>query len=271
MLGLARAGLSAPGARLLFGEQEDYRSGPAVPLMSREFFQTVVRAVFSFLTPSVNFNTFASVISTREIAVKKDLQTLPVMETFYSIQGEGYHTGKAAYFIRLAGCDVGCVWCDVKESWDASKHPRRPLSTLVEEAAGSGAELVIITGGEPAMYDLGPLTAQLNAEGLQVHIETSGAHPLSGDWHWICFSPKKFKEPLPEIYQRADELKVVVYNKHDLEWAEQHAAHVNAHCRLFLQPEWSKRDRVAPLIADYIRQHPEWRVSLQTHKYLNLP
>lgn len=206
-----------------------------------------------------------------DIAVHQDLQTLPVMETFYSVQGEGFHTGKAAFFIRLAGCDVGCTWCDVKESWNATDHPRRKTMDLAREAAESGAEIVVVTGGEPAMYNLENLTADLRALGLQTHIETSGAHPLTGSWHWICFSPKKFKQPLPEIYQRADELKVVVYNKHDLQWAVDHAANVGNNCNLFLQPEWSKREQVTGMIADFVRENTRWRISLQTHKYLNLP
>lgn len=199
------------------------------------------------------------------------IETLPVMETFYSVQGEGYHTGKAAFFIRLAGCDVGCSWCDVKESWNAADHPQRKTADLAREAAESGAEIVVITGGEPAMHNLENLTSELLALGLQTHIETSGAHPLTGHWHWICFSPKKFKQPLPEIYQRAHELKVVVLNKHDLQWAEDHAQKVSEACQLFLQPEWSKRDKAAALIADFVRQNTRWRISLQTHKYLNLP
>jgi 7-carboxy-7-deazaguanine synthase len=210
-------------------------------------------------------------LETLDITVQQDVQTLPVMETFYSVQGEGFHTGKAAFFIRLGGCDVGCVWCDVKESWNAEKHPKRKVHDLAEEAAKSGAEIVVVTGGEPAMYDLQLLTTELRARGLQTHIETSGAHPLTGNWHWICFSPKKFKQPLPEICQRADELKVVVYNKHDLQWAQDHAANVSNNCKLFLQPEWGKREQVTGMIADFVRENTRWRISLQTHKYLNLP
>lgn len=206
-----------------------------------------------------------------EIAVSQDVQSLPVMETFYSVQGEGFHTGKAAFFIRLGGCDVGCSWCDVKESWNADQHPRKLISDLADEAKRSGAEIVIVTGGEPAMHNLDQLTDQLHAKGLQTHIETSGAHPLSGKWHWICFSPKKFKNPLPEIYRKANELKVVVVNKHDLLWAEERAAKLNEDCLLFLQPEWSKREKTGILIAEFVMKNPRWRISLQTHKYLNLP
>lgn len=196
---------------------------------------------------------------------------LPVMEYFYTLQGEGYHQGKAAYFIRLGGCDVGCVWCDVKESWDASKHPMLDLETIVEGAAQFPGRIAIITGGEPLMHDLGPLTDALHEAGFQTHIETSGAHPLSGEWDWICLSPKKFKAPLPEILPLANELKVVVYNKSDFEWAEKYAAQAGPHCKLYLQPEWSKSQQVTPLIIDYIKDHPQWEFSLQLHKYIHVP
>jgi organic radical activating enzyme len=196
---------------------------------------------------------------------------LPVMEYFYTLQGEGYHQGRAAYFIRLGGCDVGCVWCDVKESWDASKHPLLSLETIVEGAAQFPGRIAIITGGEPLMHDLGPLTDALHDAGFQTHIETSGAHPLSGEWDWICLSPKKFKTPLPEILPLANELKVVVYNKSDFEWAEKYAAQVGPHCKLYLQPEWSKSQQVTPLIIDYIKDHPQWEFSLQLHKYIHVP
>ncbi|TVR39877.1 MAG: 7-carboxy-7-deazaguanine synthase QueE [Cryomorphaceae bacterium] len=205
------------------------------------------------------------------IAPENAVATLPVMETFYSVQGEGFHSGKPAFFIRLGGCDVGCTWCDVKESWDQSKHPEQYVKTLHEQAAHSGAPIAVITGGEPAMYDLNELTRGLAERGIQTHLETSGAYPLSGQWHWICFSPKKFKKPLPEMYQRANELKVVVYNKHDLQWALEHAQLVGPECKLFLQPEWSRKENVMPLIADFVRLNTEWRISLQTHKYMNLP
>jgi len=197
--------------------------------------------------------------------------TLPVMEEFYTIQGEGAHTGTAAYFIRLGGCDVGCVWCDVKESWDASAHPQKPIVDLVQRAKESGADIVVITGGEPAMYDLTELTAALQKAGLRTHIETSGAHPLTGNWHWVCFSPKKFKSPIEAVCKEADELKVVVYNKHDFQWAETHAAKVRKDCQHFLQPEWEKAEAMTPLIIDYVKQHPKWRISLQTHKYMDIP
>lgn len=201
----------------------------------------------------------------------KVLTDLPLMEYFLTIQGEGYHTGSAAYFIRLGGCDVGCVWCDVKESWDADAHPRVSLSQMVADAKASGSEIVVITGGEPLMYDLGDFTNQLHDAGLKTHIETSGAHPLSGDWDWICFSPKKFMAPLLEFYEESDELKVIVYNKSDFAWAESHAEKCHSKTRLFLQPEWSKKDDMMPLIVDYVKKNPKWRISLQTHKYLDIP
>jgi 7-carboxy-7-deazaguanine synthase len=203
--------------------------------------------------------------------INKTLTSLPVMESFYTLQGEGAYQGRAAFFIRLGGCDVGCLWCDVKESWDADKHPRRNIPDLVAEASAYPGRLAVITGGEPLMHDCTELTQQLQRAGFATHIETSGAWPLSGDWDWVTFSPKKFKAPLPEISSRADELKVVVYNKSDLAWAEQWAAQVSPGCRRYLQPEWSKSAVVTPLIIDYIKDHPEWRFSLQLHKYIHVP
>jgi organic radical activating enzyme len=198
-------------------------------------------------------------------------RALPVMEHFYTIQGEGLHQGKAAYFIRLGGCDVGCSWCDVKDSWDASKHPRMEIADIVSVAAAHPGKIVVITGGEPLMYDLGPLTRALRTAGLRTHIETSGAHPLTGKWDWICLSPKKFKLPVEGFHEHADELKIIVYNKHDLQWAEQHAALVGSSCHLLLQPEWSKEKKMLPLMVDYVKAHPKWRISLQTHKYMDVP
>jgi organic radical activating enzyme len=202
--------------------------------------------------------------------VKKDTM-LPVMEHFYTLQGEGFHQGRAAYFIRLGGCDVGCVWCDVKDSWDADKHPRYSIDQLVAEVKSTPTQLVVITGGEPLMHNLDALTAALQAAGLQTNIETSGAHPLSGEWDWICLSPKKFKEPLPGILPHANELKVVIFNKTDFDWAEKYAAQVSPSCKLYLQPEWDKAAQVTPLIIDYIKAHPQWELSLQVHKYINVP
>lgn len=197
--------------------------------------------------------------------------TLPVMEHFYTIQGEGFHQGKAAYFIRLGGCDVGCVWCDVKDSWDQGKHPLRKIEDLVAEVKKYPSEIVVITGGEPLMHDLTNLTEQLHEAGLHTHIETSGSSPLSGSWDWITLSPKKFKAPLPEVLPYANELKIVVFNRSDLDWAEQWAAQVEPSCRLYLQPEWSRAEQVTPLIINYIKAHPEWQLSLQVHKYINVP
>jgi 7-carboxy-7-deazaguanine synthase len=196
---------------------------------------------------------------------------LPVMEHFYTLQGEGYHQGRAAYFIRLGGCDVGCVWCDVKDSWDASKHPMFDIESLKFEVKKTRAELVVITGGEPLMHNLDELTKELKAAGLQMNIETSGAHPLSGTWDWICLSPKKFKAPLPEILPKANELKVVVFNKSDFDWAEKYAALVSPGCKLYLQPEWDKAAEITPLLIEYIKANPKWELSLQIHKYINVP
>lgn len=193
------------------------------------------------------------------------------MEHFYTLQGEGLFSGQAAYFIRLGGCDVGCVWCDVKESWNAAAHPQMSVEDIVAAAASQPGCIAVITGGEPAMHDLSALTQGLKQAGFRTHIETSGSSPLSGELDFVTLSPKKFKAPLPGVLQRADELKVVVFHKSDFAWAEQHAAQVRPDCLLFLQPEWSKREQVTPLIVEYIRQHPQWRLSLQTHKYIGVP
>lgn len=195
---------------------------------------------------------------------------LPLMEEFYTIQGEGYHKGTAAYFIRVGGCDVGCHWCDVKESWDANIHPPTEVDKIVTNAAHY-SDTIVITGGEPLTWDMGPLTTALKEKNLQTHIETSGAYPLTGIWDWICLSPKKNKLPEDGIYNFAHELKVIVYNKHDFIFAEEQAAKVNTDCKLYLQPEWSVRDKVVPMIVDYVMKNPKWVVSLQTHKYLNIP
>lgn len=195
---------------------------------------------------------------------------LPLMEAFYTIQGEGFYKGTAAYFIRVGGCDVGCHWCDVKESWDANIHPPTTIETIVDDAK-KYSDTIVVTGGEPLMWDMNPLTKMLQAAHVKTHIETSGAYKLTGQWDWICLSPKKTKLPTDEIYEVANELKMIVYNKHDLVFAEEQAAKVNEDCVLYLQPEWSKRDTVIPLIVDYVMQNPKWKVSLQTHKYLNIP
>jgi len=207
----------------------------------------------------------------RKNEVPEDGTLLPLMEEFYTIQGEGFNTGKAAYFIRLGGCDVGCHWCDVKESWDAELHPLTPTDTIVENALKNPGKAVVVTGGEPLIYNLDYLTAELQKRGIKTFVETSGAYPLSGSWDWICLSPKKFKAPVPSIGQSAHELKVIVFNKSDFEWAEKHAEMVGPDCKLYLQPEWSKSKEVTPLIIDYVMQNPKWEISLQTHKYLNIP
>lgn len=194
-----------------------------------------------------------------------------MMEAFYTIQGEGFHQGRAAYFIRLGGCDVGCVWCDVKESWDASRHPQVSLSKIVYSAIQHPGRLAVITGGEPLLHDCTGLTRQLQAAGFETNIETSGSSPLSGSWDWICVSPKKFKPPLPEVLACANELKVVIYNSSDFAWAEKHAAMVSPGCRLYLQPEWSKAPLVTPFIVEYIKNNPRWQLSVQVHKYINVP
>ncbi|MEX1382586.1 7-carboxy-7-deazaguanine synthase QueE [Lutibacter sp.] len=197
-------------------------------------------------------------------------QMLPLMEEFYTIQGEGFHTGKAAYFIRIGGCDVGCHWCDVKESWNANLHPPTNTDTIIENAK-KFANTVVVTGGEPLMWSLDYITTKLQALNLKTHIETSGAYPLSGKWNWICLSPKKIKLPLDGIYNEAHELKVIISNKHDFKFAEEQAAKVNANCELYLQPEWSKREQMTPLIVEFVMKNPHWKISLQTHKYLNIP
>ena len=204
--------------------------------------------------------------------ILEDIVTqLPVMESFYTIQGEGFYQGSAAYFIRLGGCDVGCVWCDVKESWDASKHPQVNINELVKQVKSTPAELVVVTGGEPLLHNLTTLTNKLQAAGLQTNIETSGSSPLSGSWDWICLSPKKFKAPLPEVVPFANELKIIVFNKTDFKWGEEFAAQVSTNCKLYLQPEWSKSEEITALIVDYIKANPKWELSLQLHKYINVP
>lgn len=195
---------------------------------------------------------------------------LPLMEEFYTIQGEGYHKGTAAYFIRVGGCDVGCHWCDVKESWDADRHPVTEVNKIVENAL-KHSKTIVITGGEPLMWNMDPLTQALKSRGAKMHIETSGAYNLSGEWDWICLSPKKMKLPTPEVYEKANELKVIVFNKDDFRFAEEQAAKVGKDCILYLQPEWSKREKVIPGIVEYVMANPQWKVSLQTHKYLNIP
>lgn len=206
-----------------------------------------------------------------EVREKISRQTLPLMEDFYTIQGEGAYQGHAAYFIRLGGCDVGCVWCDVKDSWDAAVHPAVDVNEMARRAKASGGEIAVVTGGEPTMYDLSGLTAELKKAGLKTHLESSGAYPLSGDWDWVCFSPKKFKAPDPSFPDKAKELKVVIFNKSDFDWAEEFALKVPSGCQLFLQPEWSREKEMIPSIVHYVKTHPEWKISLQVHKYMNIP
>lgn len=196
---------------------------------------------------------------------------LPLMEAFYTIQGEGFNTGKAAYFIRIGGCDVGCHWCDVKESWDPEIHPLTPIEKIIDEVVACPAKQVVITGGEPLMYNLEPLTKALKEKEITMFLETSGAYPLQGTFDWICLSPKKNMEPLESIYAVADELKAIIYNKHDFTWAEKCSENVNMECKLYLQPEWSKMDKMMPLIIDYVKENPKWEISLQTHKFMNIP
>lgn len=196
---------------------------------------------------------------------------IPVMEQFYTIQGEGTWSGTPAYFIRLGGCDVGCFWCDVKESWDPEAHPKLAIEDLAAAAADSNAHVVVVTGGEPCMHRLDELTEALRSRGLRTHLETSGAHPLTGTWDWITLSPKKFKAAREEFYASADELKVIVYNRHDLEWGEGHRSRLNEGAQCYFQPEWDERDSSVPLILNYIRSNPQWRISLQTHKYIGIP
>lgn len=193
------------------------------------------------------------------------------MESFYTLQGEGFHSGRAAYFIRLAGCDVGCFWCDVKDSWDARGYPVLTADQILSHAKEYPVGIAVITGGEPTLYDLTELTNKLKLSGFKTHLETSGAHPILGNFDWICLSPKKFKPPVESALSMANELKVVVFNKSDFKWAEEYAAKVNRECLLFLQPEWSKIEQMAPLIIDYIKKFPKWRLSLQSHKYIHIP
>ena len=196
---------------------------------------------------------------------------LPLMEEFYTIQGEGFNTGQAAYFIRLGGCDVGCHWCDVKESWDASLHPLTSIREIVEKASSFPAKAVVITGGEPLLYNLEPLCSMLHEQGIRIFLETSGAYPVSGSFDWICVSPKKFKSPRKDMLEIADELKVIVFNKQDFDWAEQHASFLKTNCLQYLQPEWSKSTVLMPEIVEFVKMNPQWKISLQTHKYMHIP
>jgi organic radical activating enzyme len=199
------------------------------------------------------------------------VETLPLMEHFYTLQGEGAHSGKAAYFLRLGGCDVGCVWCDVKESWDANLHPKVAITDMLHFVKEAKSPIAVVTGGEPLLHQLDNLTILLQEQGIATHIETSGSSPLSGQWNWITLSPKKFKAPLPELIEKANELKIIVYNKSDFEWAEQYAALISKSCKLYLQPEWDQSEKMLPQIINYVKENPKWTISLQTHKFMQIP
>ena len=196
---------------------------------------------------------------------------LPLVEDFYTIQGEGYHTGKAAYFIRLGGCDVGCRWCDAKYTWNPRLYPPVEVATIVARATACAAQAVVVSGGEPLLYPLGVLTSELHARGLELFLETSGSHPFSGEFDWVCLSPKRQQPPLEEAYARADELKVIVERAEDFAWAEQNAARVRPECRLYVQPEWSVSEQVMPLLVEYVKANPRWNISIQSHKYMHIP
>ena len=206
--------------------------------------------------------------NTQELLEKGEV--LPLMEAFYTIQGEGFHKGKASYFIRIGGCDVGCHWCDVKESWDAQAHPLVSTEKIIEDAL-EHSDTIVITGGEPLMWDMTSLTKGLRNNNKKIHIETSGAYELTGDWDWICLSPKKRKNPVGEIYKKANELKVIIYNTDDLKFAEQQSEKTNSNAHLFLQPEWGNREKMMPVMVDYVKKNSKWKISLQSHKYLNIP
>jgi 7-carboxy-7-deazaguanine synthase len=210
-------------------------------------------------------------INTEQTELLNAGKLLPVMEDFYTIQGEGFNSGKPAYFVRVGGCDVGCHWCDVKESWDASLHPLVKADDVVRKVLESKSKAVVITGGEPLQYNMDYITEQFKSKNIEIFIETSGAYPLTGNWDWICLSPKKTMNPLPEVYTKANELKVIVYNKNDFDWALEQAKKVNKNCLLFLQPEWSKSNQMMPLIVEFVKEHQNWMVSLQSHKYMNIP
>ena len=206
-----------------------------------------------------------------KIASELDGTLLPIMEQFYTVQGEGYHQGKASYFIRTAGCNVGCHWCDIKDSWDAAEYPLINVEEIAKEASRYPMKIAVVTGGESMMFNMKPLTEALENRGLKRHVETSGAYPISGTWDWICLSPKKFKAPLDSNLKVANELKVVIYNRSDFKWAQMHAAKVHPDCKLYIQPEWNKAYQMMPEIVDFIKTNPQWHISLQIHKYMNIP
>ena len=201
----------------------------------------------------------------------KSGRVLPVMESFLTIQGEGYFSGKTSYFLRIGGCDVGCHWCDVKESWDPNLHPLVKVDTIIKSILETNVKTVVITGGEPLMWNMEYLTKQLVKNNIQIHLETSGAYPLSGSFNWICLSPKKTMKPLNSIYSLTNELKIIISNKNDFKWAMKYKQYVNSKCKLYLQPEWSKKDSILPIIIDFVTKNPQWTISLQAHKYMNIP
>jgi len=196
---------------------------------------------------------------------------LPIMENFYTLQGEGYNMGKAAYFVRIGGCDVGCSWCDTKQSWNAKLFPPIPIDGIIATAAGTPAKTIVVTGGEPSLYPLDYFTEKLREASVKTMVETSGAYDLTGKWDWICLSPKKQLPPLQQNLDRADELKVIIQKVEDLKWAEENAAKVNSSCLLFLQPEWSKRDEIMDSLTNYVMANTKWSISLQAHKYMRIP
>lgn len=220
----------------------------------------------------INIENITPVRAVRRTGTGAVFGALPIMESFYTIQGEGYHTGSAAFFIRLGGCDVGCQWCDVKESWDSEIHPKISVENIVNEASKYAGRLAVITGGEPLMHNLNELTFALKQADFQTNIETSGVcEQITGKWDWICFSPKKFKKPNPDIYEMANELKVIIYNNSDFDFANEHSKLVNNGCKLYLQPEWSRQLEMTPKIIEFIKANPNWKISLQTHKFMEIP
>jgi 7-carboxy-7-deazaguanine synthase len=196
---------------------------------------------------------------------------LPLMEEFYTLQGEGFHTGQAAYFVRIGGCDVGCHWCDIKESWDRSKYPPVPVDLIIDHADAFPAKAIVVTGGEPLLYNLDYLCRGLKSKGIRTFLETSGSAPVSGIWDWICLSPKKDAPPLIEVFSLANELKVIIEDPSDFIWAEENALKVNDDCTICLQPEWSESRQIIPVIVKYIKDNPRWKISLQSHKYMRIP
>ncbi len=221
--------------------------------------------VFIFLRFTIN-----KWMNKKEIELLEKGKILPLMEEFYTIQGEGVHTGKPAYFLRIGGCDIGCKWCDVKESWDANIHPAISTDKIIENTI-KYSDTAVVTGGEPLTWNMNYLTSKLKEKNIKTHIETSGSYKLTGTWDWICLSPKKNKPPLYEIYKKANELKIIVFNKSDFLFAEKQSEKVSKNCHLFLQPEWSKKIQMTPEIIDYTLKNPKWKISIQTHKILNLP